>query len=123
MDIDQTKVLNFRVARTDQDEKHICPLQLEIPERCIHLWTNPGDVVFSPFGGIGSEPYMAVKMGRKGVGVELKEEYWRKSIDYCRILEKDMGQPTLFDSLSTDNDDDGLWPLTEEDFALASEED
>jgi DNA modification methylase len=75
MDINQTNVLNVRVARGDKDERHLCPLQLDVIERAIHLWTNTGDVVFTPFAGIGSEIYSAVKMGRKGVGIELKEEY------------------------------------------------
>jgi superfamily II DNA or RNA helicase len=79
MDIDQTDVLNVRAARSDKDSKHICPLQLGVIERCIHLWTNPGETVFSPFAGIGSEGYVAVKKGRRFVGVELKEEYFQQA--------------------------------------------
>ena len=77
MDIRRTDVLNdFRGAREAADEKHICPLQLGIIERCIALWSNKNDVVFTPFMGIGSEVYQAVKMGRYGMGIELKESYY-----------------------------------------------
>lgn len=75
-DINQGRTLNKLPARDENDEKHMCPLQLDVIERCIHLWTNPGDLVFSPFTGIGSEGYCAVKMGRKFVGTELKPQYW-----------------------------------------------
>jgi DNA modification methylase len=75
-DINQSRTLNKLPARDENDEKHMCPLQLDVIERCIHLWTNPGDLVFSPFTGIGSEGYCAVKMGRKFVGTELKPQYW-----------------------------------------------
>jgi DNA modification methylase len=76
MDIDYGDTLNFRKGRDEKDEKHICPLQLPTIERLIHLYSNKGDVVFSPFMGIGSEVYQAVKMGRKGIGYELKESYF-----------------------------------------------
>lgn len=75
-DIDQGRTLNRLPARDENDEKHMCPLQLDVIERCIHLWTNPGDLVFSPFTGIGSEGYCAVRMGRRFVGSELKPQYW-----------------------------------------------
>lgn len=75
-DIDQGRTLNKLPARDENDTKHMCPLQLDVIERCIHLWTNPGDLVFSPFTGIGSEGYTAVKMGRRFVGTELKPQYW-----------------------------------------------
>lgn len=75
-DIDQTDVLNYKLAREKDEERHICPLQLGVIERSIELWSNPGDVVFSPFTGIGSEGYVARKMGRKFVGVELKKSYF-----------------------------------------------
>ena len=76
MDINYSNTLQFRSARSNNDEKHICPLQLETIERAIHLYTNKGDIVLSPFMGIGSEIYQAVKMGRKGIGFELKESYF-----------------------------------------------
>lgn len=75
-DINQSRTLNKLPARDENDEKHMCPLQLDVIERCIHLWTNKGDLVFSPFTGIGSEGYCAVKMGRRFVGTELKPQYW-----------------------------------------------
>lgn len=75
-DINQSRTLNKLPARDENDEKHMCPLQLDVIERCIHLWTNKGDLVFSPFTGIGSEGYTAVKMGRRFVGTELKPQYW-----------------------------------------------
>ena len=75
-DINQGRTLNKLPARDENDEKHMCPLQLDVIERCIHLWTNKGDLVFSPFTGIGSEGYCAVKMGRRFVGTELKPNYF-----------------------------------------------
>lgn len=79
MDIDPNDTLQFRSAREHDDERHICPLQLEVIRRGVDLWTNPGDVVLSPFAGIGSEGYVAVQMGRRFVGVELKESYYRQA--------------------------------------------
>lgn len=84
MDINPMNTLQYREAREDDDERHICPLQLEVIERALELWSNPGDVVLSPFGGIGSEGYVALQMGRKFVGVELKQSYWELA---CRNLE------------------------------------
>lgn len=89
-DINQGRTLNKLPARDANDEKHMCPLQLDVIERCIHLWTNPGDLVFSPFTGIGSEGYCAVKMGRRFVGTELKPQYWElacQNIADARISE------------------------------------
>lgn len=79
MDIDPSDTLQFRSAREHDDERHICPLQLEVIRRGIDLWTNPGDVVLSPFTGIGSEGFVAIQMGRKFVGAELKESYFRQA--------------------------------------------
>lgn len=75
-DINQSRTLNFRDGRDSDDGKHICPLQLDIVERALHLWTAPGDLVFTPFLGIGTEVYSAVKMGRRGIGSELKKSYF-----------------------------------------------
>jgi len=83
LDVQQTKVLNSKIARNEKDEKHICPLQLDVIERAIEMWTNPNDVVFTPFLGIGSEIYQALKMGRRGLGIELKEEYYKQAIKFC----------------------------------------
>ena len=76
-DIRQTNTLQYQAARDHDDERHICPLQLDVIERAMQLWSKPDDVVLTPFMGIGSEAYMAVKMGRKAIGVELKESYFR----------------------------------------------
>lgn len=94
-DIDQMRTLNERVAREAGDEKHICPLQLDVIERAVHLWTNPGDVVFTPFAGIGSELYGAVSLGRKAVGCELKGSYFSKAAEFLRVLESDLATPTF----------------------------
>lgn len=96
-DIDRTDVLNnYRGARGSKDEKHICPLQLDIIERCIALWSNPGETVFTPFGGIGSESYQAVKMGRKAVSIELKESYFDLSVRNLKGVTDSKKQTTLF---------------------------
>jgi len=79
-DIDQGRTLNKLPARDGNDEKHMCPLKLDVIERCIHLWSNPGDLVFSPFAGIGSEGYCAVKMGRRFIGTELKPSYFQLAV-------------------------------------------
>lgn len=95
-DIKRTDVLNVRIARDDRDEKHLCPLQLPVIERAIRLWSNPGETVFTPFMGIGSEAYMAVKMGRKAVGIELKESYFRQAVANVKSVAEET-QSTLFD--------------------------
>lgn len=84
MDTRETDVLNTEAARSANDEKHICPMPLDLIERCITLWSNKGDVVLSPFMGIGSEGVTALKLKRKFVGVELKESYFRQA---CRYLD------------------------------------
>jgi DNA modification methylase len=76
MDIKQTKVLKYTHAREDDDTRHICPLQLEVIERCLKLWSRPGDVVMSPFAGIGSEGAVSIAMGRRFIGIELKKAYF-----------------------------------------------
>lgn len=96
-DIKETNTLNVRVARDEADERHICPLQLDFIERCVRLWSNPGETVLSPFAGIGSEIYMARKLGRKGVGCELKPSYWRTAVDNLTALDAELGMATLFD--------------------------
>lgn len=79
-DIDPGDTLQYMSAREHDDERHICPLQLEVIRRGVELWTNPGDVVLSPFAGIGSEVYVAVEMGRRAVGVELKSSYYQQAV-------------------------------------------
>lgn len=78
MDIRQSDTLQRKSARAEKDEKHIAPLQLSVIQRCIELWTNPGDIVFDPFGGIGSTPYVALTMGRRAIASELKESYFEQ---------------------------------------------
>lgn len=79
-DIDPSDTLQYASAREHDDERHICPLQLEVIRRGVDLWTNPGDTVLTPFAGIGSEVYVAVEMGRRGVGVELKRSYYEQAV-------------------------------------------
>lgn len=78
MDIRQSDTLQKKSARDDKDERHICPLQLEVIQRCIELWTNPKDIVFDPFGGIGSTAYVALTLGRRAISSELKESYFKQ---------------------------------------------
>jgi hypothetical protein len=98
MDINPSNTLQFRTARDNEDERHICPLQLDVIERCLQLWSMPDDIVLSPFAGIGSECYQAVKMGRKAVGCELKESYFKAAVKNLRVAEKEWANSnrTLF---------------------------
>lgn len=80
MDINQTRTLQYRNAREEADEAHISPLQLDVIERCIQLWSLPGEIVFTPFMGIGSEVWCAARMGRKGIGIELKASYFAQAV-------------------------------------------
>lgn len=80
MDIKQSNTLQRTSARSEKDERHICPLQLDVIQRCIELWTNKGEIVLDPFAGIGSVPYVAVTMGRKGIGMELKGSYYEQAV-------------------------------------------
>lgn len=94
MDINQTRTLQYMSARENDDERHISPLQLDVIERAIDLWTNPNDLVYSPFVGIGSELYTALKMGRRGVGSELKKSYYE--LARRNLLEAKAEQVDLF---------------------------
>lgn len=86
MDINQTNTLNVRLAREKNDERHICPLQLDVIARCLELWCLPGETVASWFAGIGSEGYQSLLMGRKFIGVELKEAYYKVMIRYLKQI-------------------------------------
>ena len=99
-DINYSKTLNGREARHESDEKHICPLQLETIERAIHLWTNEGDTVLTPFGGIMSEPYQALKMNRKAIGFELKPSYFATGIKNVQAAEMTRNQLSIFDLMA-----------------------
>jgi DNA modification methylase len=93
MTVSQTNVLNAKVARSEMDEKHLCPLQLDVIQRALVLWSNPGDTVLSPFMGIGSEGYESVRARRKFIGIELKEQYWRQA---CENLKGASAQKDMF---------------------------
>lgn len=80
MDINFSNTLNAKAAREAEDERHVCPMALDLIERAIHLWSNPGDVVFDPYSGIGSTGYMAIKTGRKFIGSELKTAYFKQAV-------------------------------------------
>jgi hypothetical protein len=91
MDINPSDTLSYREAREQDDERHICPLQLQVIERAVKLWSNPGDTVFSPFAGIGSEGYTALKMGRKFLGSELKRSYWEQAAKNLKQANREQG--------------------------------
>lgn len=96
MDIDYSNTLNASGSSENNDEKHICPLQLDTIERAIHLWSNKGDTVLTPFMGIGSEVYEAVKLDRFGVGFELKESYYNAALNNIKQMESSKQELTLF---------------------------
>jgi len=95
--IKETHTLNVREGRESEDERHIAPLQLDFIDRCVRLWSNPGEKVLTPFAGIGSEVYVAVRRGRYGIGCELKPSYWQTAVNNLTNLEADMNVPTLMD--------------------------
>ena len=107
MDINQTRTLQYRNARDAKDEQHISPLQLDVIERCLDLWSNPGDTVLTPFLGIGSEVYCAVRTGRRGIGFELKPSYFAQAVRNCARA----GLP----------EDEGLFAAEDVDAALVPE--
>lgn len=96
MDINPSNTLQKQSARAEKDEKHICPLQLEVIERAINLWTNPNDIVLSPFMGIGSEGYQALKQGRRFVGIELKESYYNQAAKNIQAASELQQQISIF---------------------------
>lgn len=100
--IRESDTLQAAPAREDEDERHLAPLQLGFIERVIRLYSNPGETVLTPFGGIGSELYVAVKNGRRAIGCELKPSYWRVGVQNLRDLDREMSIPTLLDELDPD---------------------
>lgn len=96
-DINQSDTLNFREGRDSDDERHICPLQLQVIERCLQLWSLPGETIWTPFMGIGSEVYMALKTGRKAIGAELKPSYFNLALRNIEMAEKT--QYDMFDNM------------------------
>ena len=97
--IRESNTLNVAAGRDSQDERHICPLQLDLIEVAIRLWSNPGETVCSPFAGIGSEGYVSVQQGREFIGVELKPSYWKAAVANLKRAEQSTGALTLFDTL------------------------
>ena len=95
MDVNPSRTLQHRSAREDKDERHICPLQLDVIERALELWTNPNDVVLSPFAGIGSEGFVSLQTGRRFVGIELKQSYYRQMVANLNAALTE--QPTLIE--------------------------
>ncbi|KAA6334101.1 Modification methylase MboII [termite gut metagenome] len=98
-DVVRMRTLNSRQSQKNK-QSHICPLQLDIVERLIGRYSNKGDVVFDPFGGIGSIPYCAVKLGRYGLSIELNYEYWKDGLIYLYEAEENILSPTLFDFIT-----------------------
>jgi len=103
-DINPSNTLTRTEAREDADERHICALQLEVIERGIELWSNPGDLVYSPFLGIGSEGHVALMKGRKFRGCELKESYYKQAVKNLIHAAKSANADTLFSQLESDED-------------------
>lgn len=95
--IRETDTLNAAAAREAADERHIAPLQLSLIDRCVRLWSNRGELVLSPFAGIGSEGYQALLRGRRFVGIELKPAYWQTAVTNLRRAEAEASAPVLFD--------------------------
>ena len=102
MDINQTRVLNFKLGKDNDSEKHICPLQLDVIARCVDLWSNKGETVFSPFAGVGSEGYEAIKMGRMFIGIELKKSYFKAAIKFLNEADIEANRPSMFDYISSE---------------------
>ena len=102
MDINPSETLQFRSAREHKDERHICPLQLEVIRRALKMWTNKGDLVFSPFTGIGSEGYCALQAGRRFVGAELKPSYWEQARRNLELAKSDQGMIEFDDNVDAE---------------------
>ncbi len=102
--ISESDTLQYSTARDKDDEKHICPLQLGTIERCIKLYSNPGEVLLTPFGGIGSEGYEAVRLGRKAILIELKKSYYRILLQNMKNIESKTKEPDLFSIIEENAD-------------------
>jgi DNA modification methylase len=98
-DIRANECLSYKEARDENDDRHVCPLQLDIITRTVELYTNPNEIVFTPFAGIGSEVFAAVKAGRIGIGAELKESYFRQAVKNLKETEVTIQEPDMFDTL------------------------
>ena len=102
-DVRIDRVLPFRESRDEEDEKHVHPLQLDVIDRCISLWSNPRETVLTPFMGVGSEVYSAVRNGRRGVGMELKESYFRQAVKNLETAGMEAEQSDMFGTLDSDS--------------------
>ena len=100
-DIQRINTLNTELKRKENDS-HVCPLQLDVVERLLERFTNKGDTVLDPFGGVMTVPYVCVKTDRRGVGIELNSQYWEYGVKFCKRLEKKQSAPTLFDMIDDD---------------------
>lgn len=98
-DVRLDRVLPFRESRDEEDEKHVHPLQLDVIDRCLTLWSNPGETILTPFMGVGSEVYSAVMRGRRGIGIELKPSYFRQAIKNLESVRTEASTPDLFSAL------------------------
>jgi DNA modification methylase len=110
-DIRSGRLLPYKEARETEEEKHVCPLQLDVIERCLTLYSNPGDVVLSPFGGVGSEPYVAVQMARKAVAIELKPTYYRQMVANVKEAENKplgYGEEDFLDGIEMGDDEEPM---------------
>ena len=116
MDIRSGNLLPFKEARETDEEKHVCPLQLDVIERMLTLYTNPGEIVLSPFGGVGSEPFTALKMERRAIAVELKPSYYRQLLknlemtnhpEQMSIFADEVAALTIEDEVMDDDNDTG----------------
>lgn len=105
-DIQEMNTLNVKLGREANDERHICPLALDLIERCVRLWSNRGELVLSPFAGIGSEGVGSLRHGRRFIGCELKPSYFQTAVKYLRELDDELSMPTIFD-----DHDDGEVPF------------
>lgn len=101
-DIQQTLVLNSKIAKDNKDERHLAPLQLDLIARIVHWKSSPGDLIFDPFGGVGSSGYEALKQKREFLGTELKPEYWRLGCKYLKEIEMEVNQPTIWNFLPSE---------------------
>ena len=100
-------MIDYKCAREPEDERHVCPLHLDIIERCIMLWSNEGEKVLTPFMGIGSEVFGAVKLNRKGIGIELKESYFNQAVkNLAELKHLAIEQTTIFQTMDEDLDID-----------------
>jgi DNA modification methylase len=103
-DVRLDRVLPFRDARDEEDERHVHPLQLDVIERALVLWSNPGENVLTPFMGVGSEVYGAVQLGRRGIGIELKPTYFRQAVKNLELAQPDSVELPLFAEISEEQE-------------------